>query len=310
MPEGHTIHRLARRHAKTLGGQAVRASSPQGRFADGAALIDGRTLQGTDAWGKHLFHRYGRDQSPSGGDNSAARPRDSDLFLHVHLGLYGKFAEGPLPAPEPRGALRLRLQGEATWLDLRGPISCEVITRAEKDAITAALGPDPLRPQADPARAQAKLARSRTALGALLMNQTVLAGVGNVYRAEILFRHRVHPYLAGRDLDPVVWLDMWHDLVRLMRSGVRTGTIVTTDPDDRERRSGPARRVDAHYVYRRTGEPCRRCDTPIAHAVMVTRNLFWCPRCQPEPRDDVRGAGSELATPVADPGLVSPEEDE
>jgi hypothetical protein len=95
-----------------------------------------------------------------------------------------------------------------------------------------------------------------------------------------------------------------------MRSGVRTGTIVTTDPGDRERRSGPARRVDAHYVYRRTGEPCRRCGTPIAHALMVTRNLFWCPRCQPEPRDDVRGAGSELATPVADLGLVSPEEDE
>jgi endonuclease-8 len=146
------------------------------------------------------------------------------------------------------------------------------------------------------------------------MNQTVLAGVGNVYRAEILFRHGIHPYLAGRDLDPVVWEDLWEDLVRLMRHGVRTGTIVTTDPDDRERRSGPARRVDAHYVYRRTGEPCRRCDTPIAHAVMVTRNLFWCPRCQPEPRSDARGAGAELAVPAED-GLaggaaVTPEEDE
>jgi endonuclease-8 len=276
---------------KLFGGQTLHASSPQGRFADGAALIDGRTLEGTDAYGKHLFHRYGRD-----------------LFLHIHLGLYGKFSEGPLPAPEPRGALRLRLQGEATYLDLRGPITCEVITRGEKDAVTAALGPDPLRPHADPALAQAKLARSRTALGALLMNQAVLAGVGNVYRAEILFRHGVHPYLAGRDLDPVVWLDMWEDLVRLMRSGVRTGRIVTTDPDDRDRRSGPARRVDAHYVYRRTGEPCRRCDTPIAHAVMVTRNLFWCPRCQPEPRTDALGAGAALAT--SEDGVVTPDEDE
>ena len=141
VPEGHTIHRLARRHVKLFGGQPLRASSPQGRFADGAALIDGRTLEGTDAYGKHLFHRYGRD-----------------LFLHIHLGLYGKFTEGPLPATEPRGALRLRLQGEATYLDLRGPITCEVITRGEKDAVTAALGPDPLRPHADPALAQAKLA--------------------------------------------------------------------------------------------------------------------------------------------------------
>ena len=292
VPEGHTIHRLARRHQKLLGGQTVRATSPQGRFADGAALIDGLTLEKTDAWGKHLFHRYARD-----------------LWLHVHLGLYGKFTDGPLPAPEPRGALRVRLEGDETWLDLRGPITCEVITRAEKDAVTATLGPDPLRPGADPGLAAAKLARSRTALGALLMNQTVLAGVGNVYRAEILFRHGVHPYLAGRDLDPVVWLDMWEDLARLMRSGVRSGRIVTTDPDDRDRRSGPARRSDAHYVYRRTGEPCRRCDTPIAHAVMVTRNLFWCPRCQPEPAEPRLGAGAELSVPVAGDG-VSSDEDE
>ncbi|MFL6025524.1 MAG: DNA-formamidopyrimidine glycosylase family protein, partial [Friedmanniella sp.] len=97
MPEGHTIHRLARRHAKLLGGQTVRATSPQGRFADGAALIDGRQLETTDAWGKHLFHRYGRD-----------------LWLHVHLGLYGKFTDGPLPAPAPRGALRVRLEGAET----------------------------------------------------------------------------------------------------------------------------------------------------------------------------------------------------
>jgi endonuclease VIII len=293
VPEGHTIHRLARRHAKLLGGQTIRASSPQGRFADGAALLDGHTLETTDAYGKHLFHRYARD-----------------LWLHIHLGLYGKFTDGPLPAPEPRGALRVRLQGNEHWLDLRGPITCEVISRGEKDLVTAALGPDPLRPNADPALAAAKLARSRTALGALLMNQTVLAGVGNVYRAEILFRHGVHPYLAGRDLDPVVWLDMWEDLVRLMRHGVRTGRIVTTEPEDRERRSGPARRTDAHYVYRRTGQPCRRCDTPIAHAVMVTRNLFWCPRCQPEPSGALLGAGAELSTPVPDDAGVSSDEEE
>lgn len=266
MPEGHTIHRLARRHQRLLAGQPVRAASPQGRFADGAELLDGRVLETTDAWGKHLFHRY------AGG-----------LWLHVHLGLYGKFLDGPLPAPEARGPLRLRLEGEHTWLDLRGPIQCEVVTPAEKKTITAALGPDPLRTNADPGLAATKLARSRIALGALLMNQAVLAGVGNVYRAEILFRHRVHPYLPGRELDPVVWADMWNDLVALMRTGVRTGRIVTTEPADRERSAGPARRTDAHYVYRRTGQPCRVCHTPIQHAVLVARNLFWCPSCQPTP---------------------------
>lgn len=266
MPEGHTIHRLARRHQRLLAGQRITASSPQGRFADGAALIDGRVLERTDAWGKHLFHRY-----------------SGALWLHIHLGLYGKFRDGELPAPEPRGALRLRIEGDEQWLDLRGPIRCEVLTPAEKLLVIADLGPDPLRPDADPERAAARLARSRTALGALLMNQTVLAGVGNVYRAEILFRHGVSPFLPGRDLGSTRWADLWADLVTLMRAGVRSGRIITTERADRERSSGPARREDAHYVYRRTGQPCRRCGTPIAHALMVTRNLFWCPQCQPDP---------------------------
>ena len=264
MPEGHTIHRLARHHKALLGGHEVRAASPQGRFVEGAALLDGQVLEGTDAWGKHLFHRY------------AGR-----TWLHVHLGLYGKFAEGPLPAPEPRGALRLRLEGAGHYLDLRGPTRCELVTTAEKKEITDALGPDPLRPGADVTRATARLGRSRTAIAALLMDQTVVAGIGNVYRAELLYRHGVHPYRAGRDLDPQVWREMWSDLVKLMQAGVRAGRIVTTERADRERRTGPARRSDAYYVYRRTGEPCRRCGTPVAHAVLVARNLFWCPTCQP-----------------------------
>ncbi|SEQ92576.1 Fpg/Nei family DNA glycosylase [Microlunatus flavus] len=264
MPEGHTIHRLARLHKATFAGHEVAASSPQGRFADGAALIDGRTFEGTDAWGKHLFHRY-----------------SGDVYVHVHLGLYGKFAEGPLPAPEPRGALRLRIEGAGHYLDLRGATRCEIVTPAEKTEITAALGPDPLRPRTDPAPARERIGRSRVAIGALLMDQHVLAGIGNVYRAEILYRHGVNPYVLGRDLEPAVFDDMWADLTKLMQAGVRAGRIVTTEHEDRERRTGRATRADSFYVYRRTGEPCRRCDTPIAHAVMVARNLFWCPHCQP-----------------------------
>jgi len=264
VPEGHTIHRLARRHKAMFAGHEVVATSPQGRFADGAELLNGRVLETTDAWGKHLFHRY-----------------SGNLFLHVHLGLYGKFADGPLPAPEPRGALRLRLEGAGQYLDLRGATRCEVVTAEEKAEVTAALGPDPLRPKTDPTPARDKIGRSRVAIGALLMDQHVLAGIGNVYRAEILYRHGVNPYIPGRELEPAVFDDMWVDLIKLMQAGVRAGRIVTTDPEDRTRRSGRATKADSYYVYRRTDEPCRRCDTPIAHAVMVARNLFWCPHCQP-----------------------------
>jgi formamidopyrimidine-DNA glycosylase len=73
---------------------------------------------------------------------------------------------------------------------------------------------------------------------------------------------------------------MWRDLVVLMRSGVRMRRIVTTRPEDRTRRRGAVQRDDAHYVYRRTGLPCRICGTPVRTEVMVGRNLYWCPVCQ------------------------------
>lgn len=259
MPEGHTIHRLAREHQRLLGGQVVRASSPQGRFIEGAARLDGRMLERTEAYGKHLFHRYG------------------DVWLHVHLGLIGKFSTGSAPAPDPRGALRLRLQTDEHWVDLRGAIICELLERTEVAMIRSRLGPDPLRRDADPERAWKRLSRSRVAVGALLMDQSVLAGIGNVYRAEILYRHRLNPHMTGREISRETWEALWADLVTLMRAGVRTGRIVTTRPEDRPRRVTPEL---ALYVYRRDGLPCRVCGTPVRTEPMVGRNLFWCPVCQ------------------------------
>ncbi len=271
MPEGHTIHRLARRHRSLLGGQHVSASSPQGRFAEGAALLDGLVLTRTEAAGKHLFHHYASEADGSG----------ERRLLHVHLGLYGTFQDGDGPPPEPRGALRLRLVSAERWLDLRGAIACELLEPPEQRALVERLGPDPLRRGARPDRAAERIARSRAPIGTLLMDQTVLAGVGNVYRAEVLFRAGLDPFTAGREVDPATWEAIWADLVALMRRGVRSGRIVTTAPEDRRRAGGPARREDAHYVYRRTGLPCRRCGTPVAADVLAGRNLFWCPRCQP-----------------------------
>ncbi len=261
MPEGHTLHRLAREHRRLLVGRTLRASSPQGRFAEGAALIDGSVLRRADAYGKHLFHDYGAGR-----------------HLHVHLGLYGKFVSHPVPAPEPWGALRLRLEAPETYADLRGATACELLTRAEVRAILDRLGPDPLRRGADPEQAWRRISRSRAPLAGLLMDQSVVAGIGNVYRAELLFRHRVDPYLAGRDLPQETWRAMWTDLVALMRAGVRSGRIVTTDPADRP--GGRVTSDEAHYVYRRAGLPCRICGTSVLTAALQARNLFWCARCQ------------------------------
>jgi formamidopyrimidine-DNA glycosylase len=170
--------------------------------------------------------------------------------------------------------------GSGVWADLRGPTTCEVLAGPEVAAILARLGPDPLRPRTDGTGAHRRIAASRTAIGALLMDQSVIAGVGNVYRAELLFRHRVSPFRVGRAIDPALWQSMWADLVTLMRAGVRMGRIVTTRPEDRARRRGMVQGEDAHYVYRRTGMPCRVCGTGIRTEVMVGRNLYWCPACQ------------------------------
>ncbi|WP_433503723.1 Fpg/Nei family DNA glycosylase [Pseudonocardia halophobica] len=270
MPEGHTLHRLARRHQALFAKRPVAVSSPQGRFADSAALLDGQVMTRAEAHGKHLFHRFG-----------------PDLVVHVHLGLYGTFDDGELPAPEPRGQLRLRYVGETHFADLRGPTACELLTRAEVRAIRERLGPDPLRRDFDAERVWERISRSASPLATLLMDQKVLAGVGNVYRAELLFRHGLDPQIPGRALDRGTWDAMAPDLVALMRDGVRRGRIDTVRPEHDPRRKGQAARMDRHggevYVYRRAGMPCLVCGTEVRTSTHAARNLFWCPTCQSTP---------------------------
>lgn len=268
MPEGHTLHRLAKQHHKRFAGGQVRVSSPQGRFADGAARLDGQTLLRADAWGKHLLHHY-----------------DSGAVLHVHLGLYGKFTESPLPLGEPVGEVRMRLigagrSGEFYGIDLRGPAACEVLLEPEVDALTARLGPDPLRRDADPDKAWDRIHRSQRPIGALLMDQKVLAGVGNVYRAEVLFRHGISPHRPGKSLSRAEWDAMWADLTELMKVGVRRGKMHVVRPEHDHGAPSYAADRPRTYVYRRVGEPCRLCGATVVHAVMDARNLFWCPDCQ------------------------------
>ena len=116
------------------------------------------------------------------------------------------------------------------------------------------------------------------------MDQTVLAGVGNVYRAEVLFRHRMHPLRPGNTLRSGQFAALWTDLVELMAEGVRTGRIDTVRPEHTPEAMGRPPRVDDHggevYVYRRAGKDCHVCGTTIRTEELLGRNLFWCPQCQ------------------------------
>ncbi|GGP43089.1 Fpg/Nei family DNA glycosylase [Saccharothrix coeruleofusca] len=264
MPEGHTLHRLARLHHERYAGHVVEVSSPQGRFD--ASAVDGRVMVEAEAHGKHLFHVYG-----------------PDAVVHVHLGLYGVFTEFTHPVVDPVGQVRMRVVGPTHWTDLRGPNRCEVLDEAAVDRLRGRLGPDPLRADADPEAAYQRVSRSKQSIAQLLMDQGVLAGVGNVYRAEVLFRHNLDPFTPGDRVDRALWGELWADLVALMSDGVRDGYIDTVRPEHRPEVMGrppnPNRRGEV-YVYRRTGEPCVLCGTPVATAKLAGRNLYWCPNCQ------------------------------
>ncbi|MFI1797247.1 Fpg/Nei family DNA glycosylase [Streptomyces sp. NPDC020379] len=267
MPEGHTIHRLAQDHAERFRGQKIRVTSPQGKFSDSAALLDGHGLTTAEAHGKHLFLGFAEHG-----------------WIHIHLGLFGKYTFGGAPVPPPTDTVRLRLATATAYADLRGPTTCALVTDGEKQAIHDRLGPDPLRAEDDGEAAWARVSRSRTTVAALLMDQKVIAGVGNVYRAEVLFRHGIDPYRLGRDLTRSEWDAIWSDLVDLMREGVRNNRIDTVRPEHTPEAMGRPPRVDDHggevYVYRRARQACHICGGEIRTADLAARNLFWCPGCQ------------------------------
>ncbi|ASN39139.1 formamidopyrimidine-DNA glycosylase [Arthrobacter sp. 7749] len=312
MPEGHSVHRLSRQFDDVFGGQVLTVSSPQGRFAPAAALIDGQRLISSRAHGKQLFLGFG-----------------NDLVLRVHLGLYGAWSfggdehfsgassigaprkvgereQGPAAAPgpyngppEPVGMVRARLVSAHGWADLRGPSACEVLTVEQALAVRAKLGPDPLvaaagefelskgrgsaqAHQADARTARkdfvARLSRKRTPIGTTLMDQGVLAGVGNIYRAEALFRRGIDPFMVASELSVRAAGMLWDDIAEIMSDGVRDGKIITTRLNDRG--AGDLWPDNAYYTYQRQGRGCRLCSATIALAEVGGRKLYWCPGCQ------------------------------
>lgn len=275
MPEGHTLHRLAGSLEGAYGGTVPEVSSPQGRFATEAAQLEGSVLDRSWAHGKLLFLDFAEGRS-----------------IYVHLGLIGKWFVLPVePAgvePAVTGVVRLRLLSETHVADLRGPMACQLVDEAQVDALVARQGPDPLQPVVesnDPDAAYRKITRSGKTIAELLMDQTVLAGVGNIYRCEVLWRHRLHPLKPGRSLKRSSWQLIWDDLVHLMPWGVRTGSIITLDDVLEDTAAAWARgerpEVPREFaVYQRNGMPCLRCGSNVRHKVVAGRNLFWCGGCQ------------------------------
>ncbi len=260
MPEGHTIHRAARDHREVLAGRVLAVSSPQGRFAEGAARLDGRVCSEIEAFGKHLLYRF------EGGE-----------ALHIHLGLYGRLRLQAQPAPPPRGAVRVRLIGGSHLVDINGPNTCRVLDEPEILSLIDRVGPDVLRADADPERAFARIARSRAPIGRLIMDQSVMAGVGNIYRTEILWRLGIHPETPGQALSLADFERIWADARKLLAIGMKYDAIITIDgasPSDSRYRE----RVN---IFEQ--ELCPACGGEIRRFKMDNRRVFTCESCQPKP---------------------------
>jgi endonuclease-8 len=301
MPEGHSVHRIAQLFDRIFSGHTLHASSPQGRFRDGAKLLDQTTLQKTYARGKHLFGVF-----------------DGDRILRVHLGIYGAWdvasaagatqragAPGPqvvtslgaprkkrgadLEAwqenfpPEPVGQVRLRLLDEHFVADLRGPTACEVLNPDEAQLVEKRLGPDPLVDDAEVGKAEfvRRMSSTSTPVALALMNQNIVSGIGNVYRAEILFRHRLDPFAPSKSLTEGTLEALWDDWSDLLVEGVRTGVMMTrNDLDEEGTQLALTQKAHRYFVYGRAGEPCRVCGRSVALVVAAARKLYFCPSCQ------------------------------
>ena len=325
MPEGHSVHRIARQFERNFVGHRIAVSSPQGRFAEGAAVLNGTELTEVWAVGKQMFMGFAGDH-----------------WLRIHLGIYGAWdfsgdiqadatiasangrmgqtnqrgtvfdAEGENSLtsigaprktrvrmaeaekesalelatsfpPEPIGQVRVRLLTDMVCADLRGPTACEVLTQEQVDAVLNRLGPDPQRDSSDEAgqRFVDTIRKKNTAIGLLLMDQSVVAGIGNVYRAEILFRAGIDPYRPGKLITEDEAWALWRDWVYLLEIGVNTGQMMTIDGLEGDAwRKAMANRADRHWVYKREGMPCLKCGTNIRLDEMANRKLYWCPSCQ------------------------------
>ncbi|HWJ85679.1 MAG TPA: DNA-formamidopyrimidine glycosylase family protein, partial [Cellulomonas sp.] len=282
MPEGHTVHRIARQVAADFVGHALAVSSPQGRFVAGAARLDGQTMVEAHAVGKQLFCTF-----------------ETGDVLRVHLGLYGAWDfygritpvvagqaalgsmgaprlrravrmgederespadEGGLLAhfpPDPVGQVRVRLATAESVADLRGPSACEVLAPDEAQAVVDRLGPDPASTDDLEAAGEVVVARVTgrgVAVGQLLMDQTVVAGIGNIYRAELLFRARLDPHTPGRAVPRDVVRALWRDWAGLLADGIRDGVMITReDLDDAGRARALTEPTERHWVYKRDG---------------------------------------------------------
>ena len=216
-------------------------------------MISGKRLSRIEAHGKNLFYFFG-----------------SLAVLHIHFGMSGAFTtfDSHL-APPPKDTTRLLLDDGSICAHLSAMTTNIEDSTFYKSRIQT-LGEDPLRVDANKETLWSKVQTSKKNIGQILMDQTMIAGVGNIYRAEILFKAGVHPDVLGRDLPYEAFLQVWAQSVYLLQKGFREGRIVTVEEPTFDNRR--------MFVYGQ--KKCARCLSPISKWEVQTRTLYCCETCQ------------------------------
>ena len=269
MPEGDTLFRTAAGLRPYLVGRSVTSARANGPGpVPQVARIVGRRIDAVESQGKNLLIRF-----------------DGGLELRTHLRMNGswhRYRPGERwRRPPGRARLVLEVPGSvAVCFD--APVVELFEQRAEHlHSSLSRLGPDLLAPEVDRAEAIRRLRapeRADLEIGVALLDQRSLAGIGNVYKNELLWLERVSPFAAVRDIDDATLDRLVATARRLLRENAdaRRGPERVTTRGDR-RAPGPL------YVYGRGGRPCRRCGAAIASTRQgseLPRTTYWCPTCQ------------------------------
>jgi endonuclease-8 len=277
MPEGDTIRRAADTLHRAIGGQVVtrfESVLPTLTRVDADAPLRGRTVERVEARGKHLLIWF-----------------SGDLVLRTHMRMNGSWHIYRPGERWQRPHRDMRIVIETTAMHAVAftvPVA-EFITARDLEThdVVGALGPDPL---SDTFRAEDAIARMQaqgeTEIADVLLDQRVIAGIGNVFKSEVLFGARVNPFALVSQLTPSQLAGIVDVAVRFMHANVgaaATGGIATYGGMRRTTgRSDPSARL---WVYGRAGQPCRRCGTPISREKQgpYARSTYWCERCQEGP---------------------------
>ncbi len=287
MPELPEVETIVRRLALDLPGRRVdRAEVLRANVAHGSArrfarALEGRTVESVGRRGKFVVARL------SGGRVWVTHLRMSGKYQVMPpsgVGVRGRVAEArpdPLP-PYTRAAFHLDDGTRLLYIDPRTLGEMEIMTADRWVQREAALGVEPLGPAFTPEELARRLAPSRRSVKEFLLDQTKVAGLGNIYAAEALWRARVSPRRRARNVGPIRTWRLHSAIVDVLteaigRSGTSLGaTYLDWADGDGERGTF----YDFLAVYDREGEPCRRCGTPIRRIVQGQRSTYFCPACQ------------------------------